>query len=463
MESAALNAIELHGQAAMAPPYLKKSTAETKHAGSEFVLESKGTWAHAGYHLASATAGPPLLSLPFAMASLGWGLGIFSLLVGALISFYASYLLSRVMEHMEAKGKRSLRYRDLANHVLGYNVSMKVIAPLQFMVCFIAIIAGILLGGETMKEALEVVYEGTWFKLYKFITIFGLVTVILSQIPSLHSLRYFNLLSTLLCLGFSICAFVGSIYAGFSNYVPQKDYSIDGTPIHKTFKVFNSLSIMISAYANPLIVEIQATLAPPTQGKMLKGLALCYSVALTTCFSVAISGYWAFGRKASGIVFNNMFSFGHIFLVPKALYLLGNLFACLQLIIITVLYLQPTFEKFEGVVGDANQGRFAKRNLLPRLVGRSLFVILATLFASMLPFFAEFSAFLGAFGFTPICIILPLLLYNLVFKSECSRVISCANYLIIAAAVVVVLLGSIASFRQIVINANTYRLFANLE
>ena len=80
---------------------------------------------HAAYHLTSATAGPPLLSLPFAMAALGWGPGILALAMGAAVSYYVCYALSLTMEHMELKGKRSLRYCDLSEHVLGMLFSFK--------------------------------------------------------------------------------------------------------------------------------------------------------------------------------------------------------------------------------------------------------------------------------------------------------------------------------------------------
>lgn len=75
---------------------------------------------------------------------------------------------------------------------------------------------------------------------------------------------------------------------------------------------------------------LQATLSPPTTGKMLKGLLICYSVALFTFFSVSITGYWAFGNSAQGIIFSSMEPF-----VPKWLYILGNALACVQLIVTT--------------------------------------------------------------------------------------------------------------------------------
>lgn len=51
-------------------------------------------------------------------------------------------------------------------------------------------------------------------KLYEFIIISGLVTLILAQIPSFHSLRHINLISLILALAFSACATAGAIHIG---------------------------------------------------------------------------------------------------------------------------------------------------------------------------------------------------------------------------------------------------------
>ena len=73
----------------------------------------------------------------------------------------------------------------------------------------------------------------------------------------------------------------------------------------------------------------QATIAPPVKGKMFKGLCVCYAVVLSTYFSVAISGYWAFGNQASGTVLAN-FMVGEKPLLPTWVLLMTNIFSLLQ-------------------------------------------------------------------------------------------------------------------------------------
>ena len=73
----------------------------------------------------------------------------------------------------------------------------------------------------------------------------------------------------------------------------------------------------------------QATIAPPVKGKMFKGLCVCYAVVLTTFFSVAISGYWAFGNQAKGTVLAN-FMVDEKALLPSWVLLMTNVFTLLQ-------------------------------------------------------------------------------------------------------------------------------------
>jgi len=88
-------------------------------AGALFVLQSKGSWLHCGYHLTTSIVAPPLLSLPFAFAALGWTAGITCLVIGAAVTFYSYNLISRVLEHHAQQGRRQLRFRDMATDILG--------------------------------------------------------------------------------------------------------------------------------------------------------------------------------------------------------------------------------------------------------------------------------------------------------------------------------------------------------
>nr|GEZ91934.1 hypothetical protein [Tanacetum cinerariifolium] len=91
-------------------------------------------------------------------------------------------------------------------------------------------------------------------------------------------------------------------------------------------------------------------------------------------------------------------------------------------------------EDLERAFADPNSSEFSARNVVPRLISRSLSVIMATTIASMLPFFGDIMALIGAFGFIP-------------FFGDISAI---------------GIMVAVAAIRQIGLDAKTYKLFANV-
>ncbi|KAL3752375.1 hypothetical protein ACJRO7_013085 [Eucalyptus globulus] len=430
-------------------------------AGALFVLKSKGSWLHAGYHLTTSIVAPALLSLPYAFTLLGWVGGIIFLIIGALVTFYSYNLISLVLEHQAEMGNRHLRFRDMAHDIMGPRWGKFYVGPIQFMVCYGAVVACTLLGGECLKTIYLLSKPDGTMKLYEFVIIFGCLMLALAQIPSFHSLRHINMVSLVLSLLYSACATGGSIYIGLSSKGPEKDYSLVGDTTSRTFGIFNAIAIIATTYGNGIIPEIQATLAPPVKGKMFKGLCVCYAVVVVTFFSVAISGYWAFGNQAEGLLLSNFLVDGKA-LLPKWFILMTNMFTILQLSAVGVVYLQPTNEVLEKTFADPMSAEFSTRNVIPRLISRSLSVIVATTIAAMLPFFGDINSLIGAFGFLPLDFVLPVVFYNLTFKPSRRSLIFWLNITIAVVFSTVSVIAAVAAVRQIAIDADTYQLFANV-
>ncbi|XP_044461716.1 GABA transporter 1-like [Mangifera indica] len=431
-------------------------------AGALFVLKSRGSWLHCGYHLTTSIVAPALLSLPLALSLMGWFPGVLCLSLLALITFYSYNLLSLVLEHHAQLGQRQLRFRDMATHILGPGWGRYFVGPIQFGVCYGAVIACILLGGQSLKSIYLLSTSSRTMQLYQFVVIFGILMLILGQIPSFHNLRHINLVSLILSLSYSACATAGSIYIGNSKNRSAKDYAIKGSAQNQVFGAFNAILIIATTYGNGIIPEIQATLAPPVKGKMLKGLCVCYAIVISTFFSVAISGYWAFGNnQAPGIVLQN-FIVNDEPLLPRWVLLMTNAFTVLQVAAVSVVYLQPTNEAFEKKFVDAKIEQFAISNVVPRLFFRSLSVVIATTVAAMFPFFGDFNAVLGAFGFIPLDFVLPMVFYNVTFKPSKRTLIFWGNTSIAIIFSLVAVVGIISSIRQTILDANTYSFFANM-
>ncbi|KAM0946183.1 putative amino acid transporter, transmembrane domain-containing protein [Dioscorea sansibarensis] len=336
------------------------------------------------------------------------------------------------------------------------------IGPIQFLVCLASVIGTILLGGASMKAIYLVSKPEGTMKLYEFVIIFGCFVLLLAQIPSFHSLRYITFFSLVLCLAYSACSTGGSIHAGNSSLNPPKDYSVPGDTKNIIFGVFNGIAIIGSTYGNGIIPEIQATLAPPVTGKMFKGLCVCYAVVMVTFFSVATSGYWAFGNLSKQIILSNFITDLGQFLVPKWFIRMTNIFTLLQLTAVAAVYMQPFNEILEKLLGDPNKGEYSMRNVIPRLFSRSFVVVVSTTLATMLPFFGDLSAVIGAIGFMPLDFVIPVVFYNITFKPSKKSFIFWLNIAIALVFSVLSIVGTVSAVRQVVLDAKNYKLFANI-
>ncbi|KAK3015923.1 hypothetical protein RJ639_007690 [Escallonia herrerae] len=425
------------------------------------LVRATGSWLHCGYHLTAAIVAPALLSIPFALGLLGWAGGVATLTMAALVTYYSYNLLSLVLEHHAQLGKRQLRFRDMAHDILGPGWGKYFVGPLQLGICYGAVIACTLLGGQSLKFIYLLSRPDGSMQLSHFVVIFGGLTLLMAQMPSFHSLRHINLVSLVLCLAYCACTTAGSIYIANSKNAPPRDYAITGVGINRLFGAFNAISIIATTYGNGIIPEIQATVAEPVKGKMFRGLLLCYAVVISTFFSVGISGYWAFGNDAQGSVLQNFMVNGKP-LVPSWFLLMTNVFTLLQVTATSLVYLQPTNVVLERRFANPKMDQFSMRNVVPRLITRSLSVIVATTVAAMLPFFGDIMALFGAFGCIPLDFILPMVFYNVTFKPSKKSLIFWINTAIAVVSSVLSLVGAVASVRQIILDAKTYRLFANL-
>eukprot|EP00250_Pteridium_aquilinum_P007363 c17099_g1_i1 orf=657-2108(-) len=420
----------------------------------------EGTWLHAGYHLTSGTTGPQILSLPFAIAALGWGPGILMLCLGGLVSFYAYRLQISVIDRAsELSGQRSQRFRDLAVQAIGEKWSTYLVSPLQFIVCFATVVSCIVLGGQTLKA----IFQGQELSLYQFTIVFGCLHMLLSQLPNLHSLRHLNLLSLLASISYCVLIIYGCVSAGLSHDVPEQNYSISGSLSQKVFGVFNALSILSNVYGNVITVEIQSAIKPPTSRNMMKGLCLCYGIIFITIVPVATTGYWAFGDLANGNILENIFPDQDATrYLPSWMCILLNACIFVQLVVSSLMYSHPTFAVLEEPIRDANKPMNAWQKLVLRVASRCMFTVFATLLAAMLPYFGSINALIGALGYTPLVFVVPMIFHLCVFKPKPRSIQRRVNYLMIFLFSAISFVGCLASLQQLAIEAKKYHLFANL-
>ncbi|GAV69518.1 LOW QUALITY PROTEIN: Aa_trans domain-containing protein, partial [Cephalotus follicularis] len=290
-------------------------------------------------------------------------------------------------------------------------------------------------------------------KQYEFIAMVTVVMIVLSQLPSFHSLRHINLISLLLSLGYSFLVVGACIHAGLKNCP-----SIKGTI---PWSAFTSISILAPIFGNGILPEIQETLAPPATGKMVKGLLMCYTGIFLTFYSVAVSGYYVFGNKSNSNILKSLMPDHGPSLAPTLVIGLAIVFVLLQLFVIGPVYSQVAYEIMEKQSADVKQGMFSKMNLIPRLILRTLYVIFCGVLAAMLPFFGDINGVVEAVGFIPLDFILPMLLYNITHKPPKSSL----TYWINISIIIIVftgagLMGAFSSIRKLVLDASKFKLFS---
>ncbi|XP_052171750.1 probable GABA transporter 2 [Diospyros lotus] len=430
-------------------------------AGAAFVLESKGEWWHAGFHLTTAIVGPTILTLPYAFRGLGWGLGFFCLTVMGIVTFYSYYLMSLVLDHCEKAGRRHIRFRELAADVLGSGWMFYFVISIQTAINTGIGIGAILLAGECLQIMYSDLSPNGTLKLYEFIAMVTVVMIVLSQLPTFHSLRHINLVSLILSLGYTFLVVAACIHAGTSKNAPPRDYSLETSESSRVFSAFTSISIIAAIFGNGILPEIQATLAPPATGKMLKGLLMCYSVIFVTFYSAAVSGYLVFGSKSNSNILKSLMPDEGPSLAPTWVLGLAVAFVLLQLFAIGLVYSQVAFEIMEKKSADTKQGLFSRRNLIPRLFLRTLYMMMCGFFAAMLPFFGDINGVVGAIGFIPLDFILPMLLYNMSFKPPRSSLTYWINLSIMITFTGAGMMGSFSSIRKLVLDAKKFKLFSS--
>ncbi|PIA49083.1 hypothetical protein AQUCO_01300141v1 [Aquilegia coerulea] len=430
-------------------------------AGAVFVLESKGNWWHAGFHLTTAIVGPTILTLPYAFRGLGWIMGLFCLTIMGLVTFYSYYLMSMVLDHCEKQGRRHIRFRELAADVLGSGGMFYFVIFIQTAINTGVGIGAILLAAECLQIMYTQLSPDGPLKLYEFIAMVTVVMIVLSQLPSFHSLRHINLGSLVLSLGYTSLVVGACINAGFSSNAPKKEYSLDPSKSTRVFDAFTSISILAAIFGNGILPEIQATLAPPATGKMFKGLLMCYTVIFFTFYSAAVSGYWAFGNKSNSNILKSLIPDEGPALAPTWVLGVTVIFVLFQLFAIGLVYSQVAYEIMEKKSADVTQGMFSKRNLIPRILLRTVYMIFCGFVAAMLPFFGDINGVVGAIGFIPLDFILPMLLYNMSFKPSRKSLVYWINISIMVAFTGAGLLGTFSSIRKLVLDASKFKLFSS--
>ncbi|KAK1351968.1 Amino acid permease 6 [Heracleum sosnowskyi] len=439
-----------------------------------------GTMVTAAAHIITSVIGSGVLSLAWAVAQLGWIAGSFSLFLFSLITLFTSHLLADCYRS-SLSGKRNYSYMDVVNSNLG---------GLQIQLCGIAQYS--LLFGLTIGYT---IVTSTSIQLIKcgndnacrasnnlFILIYGVVQIVLSQIPNFHKLTYLSLVAAAMSFAYSfigIALSLAKIIQGNGHF----EKSLAGVPVGwkgqtKEDKIWNILSGMgdiAFAYAfSSILTNIQDTLksSPPEKKVMKKATSVAILVTTVFYLLCGLIGYAAFGNGAPGNLLTGFSSFKPFWIVDVA-----NICIIIHLVGAYQVICQPIYAFVEGwCVNKWPQSEFITREYSIRisrnknlsfnsfrLVWRTVFVIVATVMAMVFPFFNQFVGLLGAITFWPMTVYFPVEMY--IAQRKIKRFTRAWNGLQILSffCLIVSLLAAVGSVHGLVMFVQKYKPFQNVS
>ncbi|KAI5680143.1 hypothetical protein M9H77_01370 [Catharanthus roseus] len=413
-----------------------------------------GSWKHAAFHIATTIATPAAYApLPFAVASLGWPLGVPSLVGGTMATWYSSLLIASLWKW---NGKKHTTYRHLAHSIYG-SCGYWSVAFFQQVASLGNNIAIHIAAGSSLKAVYKYYNTDGALTLQHFILFFGVFELLLSQFPDIHSLRWVNALSTLSTICFAGTTIGLTIYDGKKIDRRSISYSIQGSSAAKVFKAFNSLGTIAFSFGDAMLPEIQSTVREPAKKIMYKGISAAYSIIVCSYWQLAFFGYWAFGSQVQPYILAS--------LTTRWAIVMANLFAVIQISGCFQIYCRPTYAYFEEKLKSTRKEKKRFDHLqyrVARFTCTFIYMGLITLIASAMPFFGDFVSICGAIGFTPLDFVFPVLAYLKAGKKPHNRVVLLMNIAIAAWFSLVAVLGCIGAVRFIAEDIQTYSFFHDM-
>ncbi|KAM1303752.1 hypothetical protein ACFX2F_021522 [Malus domestica] len=365
-------------------------------------------WWYSAFHNVTAMVGAGVLSLPYAMAELGWGPGIAVVLLSWIITLYT--LWQMVEMHEMVPGKRFDRYHELGQHAFGEKLGLWVVVPQQLIVEVGVNIVYMVTGGKSLKKVHDVICPSCKdIKLTLWILIFASAHFVLSHLPNLNSVSGISLAAAVMSLSYSTIAWGAAIHKG---KVPNVDYSYKAkSNVGAVFNFFSGLGDIAFAYAgHNVVLEIQATIPStpekPSKGPMWKGVVVAYIVVALCYFPVCFVGYYIYGNSVEDNILISLEK-------PVWLIAAANIFVVIHVI--------GSYQVFAMGVFDMVETFLVKKMNFPpsftlRFITRTIYVAITMVIGMAIPFFGGLLGFFGGFAFAPTTYFLPCIMWLAIYK-----------------------------------------------
>ncbi|XP_058187042.1 lysine histidine transporter 1-like isoform X2 [Rhododendron vialii] len=409
-------------------------------------------WWYAAFHNVTAMVGAGVLSLPSAMADLGWGAGVTILILSWVISLYT--LWQMVEMHEMVPGKRFNRYHELGQHAFGEKLGLYVVVPQQ-LICEVGVdIVYMVTGGKSLKKFHDLVCTDCKdIKLTFFIMIFASAHFVLSHLPSFNSISGLSLAAAIMSFSYSTIAWTASVHKGVQK--GAKYGNPNTTTPGKVFGFFNALGDVAFAYAgHNVVLEIQATIPStpekPSKVPMWRGVMVGYIVVAFCYFPVAIFGFWMFGNQVEDDILLSLEK-------PTWLIAMANLFVVVHVLGSYQIFAMPVFDMIETLL--VKKLHF-KPSWMLRFVSRNIYVAFTMFIGMTFPFFGALLGFVGGFAFAPTTFFLPCIMWLAIYKPKRFGLSWFANWICIILGLLLMIFSSIGGLREIIQDAKAYTFYS---
>ncbi|BFG18510.1 hypothetical protein CerSpe_047840 [Prunus speciosa] len=379
-------------------------------------------------HIITTSIGAGVLSLAWAMSQLGWVAGICTMLFCSLAALYAATLLADCYRFPDpVTGNRNYSYMEAVKSNLGGTIFYKFCG---WMVYLNLATIGVGFTITTAKSMVAIQKSHChrknggdapcMFSNIPHVVAFGIVEILLSQLSNFHKISWLSKLAAITSFGY---AFIGiglslsKIIAGHGGKPTVA--GVDLSSSEKIWRMFVAAGDIAFACSYALVLfDIQDTLksSPPENKVMKKAVSIGGLVMIIVFLMCGSLGYAAFGDKTPE---NLLAGFGDdmaFWLVDMA-----NVFIVVHIVGAYQVLCQPVFRIVEILARRRwNRSKFINRETpirigkmsfninMFRLSWRTAYGVVVTFVAIALPFFSDMLALLGAIGYWPLIIYIPL-------------------------------------------------------
>ncbi|OIW04274.1 hypothetical protein TanjilG_00834 [Lupinus angustifolius] len=394
-------------------------------------VKRTGTVWSAVAHIVTGVIGSGVLSLAWSIAQLGWLAGSFSILIIASTTLFSSFLLSNTF--LSSLPHTTPSYLHLVHFNLGVRNGrlcgvLVSISLYGFGIAFIitsAISIRAIVNSDCNNIKGGAACESVEASFYIYMLLFGVIQIVLSQIPDFHNIKWLSVLAAIMSFAYSFIAIGLSILQVLEN--GHVKGSIEGiiatSATEKLWLVAQGLGDISFSYPfSTILIEIQDTLKSPPPENQTMNKASTISVAVTTFFYLgcACAGYAAFGNDTPGNLLTGFGSSRFYWLVDFA-----NACIVVHMVGAYQVYSQPLFANVENWFHFKfphsefmNHTYTLKLPLVPafelnfmRLSFRTTYVASTTVIAMVFPYFNQILGVLGSITFWPLTIYFPVEMY----------------------------------------------------